>query len=206
MKAAWGPDRDPLASLAEGRREPFEAFVRAETATFVGFFRRLGAAPEEAEDLTQDVFLKLYQMADRYRPEARFTALCFRVARNAWIDAERRRSVRPRAAAGAVGEVSDRGAEPVRGPLASEGDGADPAATAGEVEEAARLLCALETLPEGQRAALELGLVQGVAYPEVARILGIPVGTVKSRVFHALRRLREHLEPGAAGGGEEARR
>jgi RNA polymerase sigma-70 factor (ECF subfamily) len=58
----------------------------------------------------------------------------------------------------------------------------------------AHLTQALAELPQGQREVFELGAVQGLPYGEVAELLGIPVGTVKSRMFHAVRRMRQLLE------------
>ncbi|MBI1381338.1 MAG: sigma-70 family RNA polymerase sigma factor [Planctomycetaceae bacterium] len=228
MRAEWNGDRDPLSALGAGRGDGlFADFVRIETDTFLGFFRRLGAGREEAEDLTQELFVRLYRHAPRYRPSERFAPLCFRVARNAWIDAQRRRAVRPPDAVGA-GESSVTGDG--RGPGREAGDVAgdagggsgggrgfgapgrprggrsdtpddehrdlrelapDRAAEIGDA--AAHVERAVAQLSEGQRAVFELGLVQELPYPEIAAVLDIPVGTVKSRMFHALRRLREFL-------------
>src|SRR6185503_19608856 len=63
--------------------------------TLIAYFRQRGLSSGRAEDLAQEVFLKLYQSAARYQPEERFEAYCFRVARNAWIDACRRRGANP---------------------------------------------------------------------------------------------------------------
>lgn len=221
MRAEWNGDRDPLSALGAGRGDGlFADFVRLETDTFLGFFRRLGAGREEAEDLTQELFVRLYRHAPRYRPSERFAPLCFRVARNAWIDAQRRRAVRPPEAVGAgdPGSAGDsRGAADAAGAGGGWGVGGasgapgrargsrsddvehrdgrelapDRAAEIGDA--AAHVERALAQLSEGQRAVFELGLVQELPYPEIAAVLDIPVGTVKSRMFHALRRLREFL-------------
>lgn len=185
MKSSWDEARDPLAALAAGDPGPFEAFVRDEAATFLGFFRRLGAPPGEAEDLVQEVFLKLFQHADSYRPTGRFEAFAFRVARNAWIDRRRRQAAAPAPAEGLAGAEAD-GPEPVD---AAEG----PGVALERREEAARLRAALAQLPEHHRLVFELGVFQERPYAEIAEVLGIPVGTVKSRMFHAVRRLRELL-------------
>lgn len=235
MRAEWNGDRDPLSALGAGRGDGlFADFVRLETDTFLGFFRRLGAGREEAEDLTQELFVRLYRHAPRYRPSERFAPLCFRVARNAWIDAQRRRAVRPPEALGAgessgAGDGRGPGRDPGRDPGDVAGDGGaggggggwgggfgapgrargsrsdaldtehrdvrelapERAAEIGDA--AAHVERAIAQLSEGQRAVFELGLVQELPYPEIAAVLDIPVGTVKSRMFHALRRLREFL-------------
>ena len=95
MKGTWDFDRDPLAALRSGDERLFEEFVRLELPTFAGFFLRLGAGVHEAEDLVQELFLKLFHQAPHYRPQERFSAYAFRAARNAWIDRQRRRTARP---------------------------------------------------------------------------------------------------------------
>ena len=182
-----GEGADPLEALQAGDAGPFEAFVRRRAGGLAAFFQQLGAERGEAEDLTQDVFLKLYRGAAQYRPEGSFGAYCLRLARNAWIDRRRRTAARP---------------EPVHlardgEPRADEPEGREQAP--GEAlearEEADRLRRALAGLPSGQARAFDLAVVHAWSYAEVAAALGIPLGTVKSRVHHAVRRLREALEP-----------
>ena len=187
MLGTWDTDRDPLEALRAGDRGPFEAFVRSETSTFLGFFRRLGADEAEAEDLVQEVFLKLFQSARSYQPAGRFGAFAFRIARNAWIDRRRRGGLRARP----TGGDDDPDTEPrERWPE----DGAPgPRVVAERREEAARLREALATLPEHHRLVFELGVIQERPYSEISQLLEIPEGTVKSRMFHAVRRLRELL-------------
>ncbi len=195
MRECWDFERDPLAALGRGEREPFEAFVRSETATFLAFFLRLGASRSEAEDLVQDLFVKLFRHASTYRQEERFAAFVFRIARNAWIDRARRKR---RAWPG----LDDEGIEPERLESEATWPGSEPAGDLSRREDAARLHAALGGLPEAQRLVFELGVVQELPYGEIAAILAIPVGTVKSRMFHAVRKLREAL---GADEGEDTR-
>lgn len=187
MKGDWDADGDPLVALQNGDPSVFDAFVRSETPTFRGFFRRLGAAADEAEDLVQEVFVRLVRYAPRYRAQDRIEAFCFRTARNVWIDSRRSRGLRRAESADTreeLARVSDGAREPIE-PLA-------------EKEEAQRALRLLERLPEGQRMVFELGVIAERPYPEIAAELGIPVGTVKSRMFNAVRRLRDLLEEESA--------
>ena len=164
--------------------------MRDEASTLLGFFRRLGASAPEAEDLAQDVFLKLYRHSRTYRADERFVPFVFRVARNAWVDRSRRRQARPtlveppRDAQG--GELEAWGA-------ADERSDAEADAAARRGDETRRMLEALDELAPGHREVFELGAMQELSYQEVGELLGIPVGTVKSRMFHAVRRLREAL-------------
>ena len=199
LTPGWDLPTDPLAALRAGDPAPFESYVRASAERLAGFFRRQGASLEEAEDLTQDVFMKLHQNAPRYRPEERFRSFCLRVARNVWIDAQRRQSARPRPAS-LDQELEDEGTafgEALAAGLPS------PAETAELREDALRMGLALAQLPEHHRLVFELGAVQELSYAEIGSILAIPVGTVKSRMFHAVRRLRE-LAPECGEAGAQA--
>lgn len=186
MKGTWDSDRDPLAALRDGDPCLFEAFVAAETPIFRAFFHRMGASRDEAEDLVQEVFLRMFRHAPGYRPTGKFQAFAYRVARNAWIDRQRRRGARPRRAVGGGGE-EEPGLELVT---------ADPAPeeVAEQQEEAGRVGAALARLPETHRLVFELGVVEELPYSEISQLLEIPEGTVKSRMFHAVRKLRDLLE------------
>jgi len=185
LKDPWDLERDPLTALREGDAGPFEAFVGSATANFIAFFGRLGASPAEAEDLVQDLFLKLFRYSETYEPQGRFSAYAFRVARNAWIDRGRRRASRPPDAAGSVG-VEDEAPEQMSR-MEEPGEGL------ARHEEAEALRAALAELPDKHRLVFELGILQELPYADISEALEIPVGTVKSRMFHAVRKLREAL-------------
>lgn len=173
-------ERDPLLALRAGDPAPFEEFVRTRARALVALFRRQGASLARAEDLTQEVFLKLYEGATRYQPRERFHAYCYRVARNVWIDDCRRLAVR---AGGLLAEENAREADPL-------GVRHDPGAGLQREEEERSLAALLRELSPAHRRVFELVLLAELSYPEVAALLAIPLGTVKSRMFHAVRRLR----------------
>ncbi len=188
MKADWEDERDPLAALRAGDARVFEAFVETEIGTFLGFFRRLGASGTEAEDRVQDLFLKLYEHSPSYQRQGRFAAYAFRVARNLWIDRSRRLSLREGTS---MVEAEDEGSsllDRVPDPSLEE-----PAEGLCRGEQADRVRDAVSALGERHRVIFELGVVQELPYQEIGAILGIPVGTVKSRMFHAVRKLQEVL-------------
>ena len=166
----------------------------SETRTFFLFFLRLGASKSEAEDLVQDLFLKLFSQAHRYQARERFAAFAFRVARNAWIDRTRRQ----RGDSGTPQAFSDGEHEAASPPP-------DPLESLARGEEKQRFDRALRALSEGHRMVVELGVIQELPYSEIASLLGIPVGTVKSRMFHAVRKLREAVgsapDEALSGGG-----
>ncbi len=205
--ADWDLEKDPLMALREGDPEPFENFVRTHTRRLFHFFLRLGAGSHRAEDLTQETFLKLHEKADRYTPQERFGAFCHRVARNVWIDDCRRRGVRPRGLS-IDGEGRPEGSRPggrSLGVLEESGHGpkpfTDPLERASLREEDVRLRAAIAQLGEVHRNVFEMAVIDELAYPEIASLLEIPVGTVKSRMFHAVRKLRAALDSSPVDNG-----
>jgi RNA polymerase sigma-70 factor, ECF subfamily len=187
LKKKWDGDRDPLAALAAGDPELFELFVRTETGTLLGFFRRLGGSQSEIEDLVQDTVVKLFRSANLYSANDRFEAYAFRAARNVWIDSRRRAGVRGPALSASTEDDLDL-LRNVEGPER------EPFERLETVERAELLRRAVAKLDEAHRIAFELGVIQGLPYSDVAQIIGIPVGTVKSRVHNAVGKLRELLD------------
>lgn len=169
-----------------------------ETSTFLGFYRRLGVEPSEAEDLVQEVFMKLFRYADSYQPTGRFEAYAFRIARNAWIDRSRRAALRPTRTEDVMrdGELV-----PAMDTASSE---EPPLSKIVQREEATRVESALLHLSDAHRLVFELGVIQELPYGEISTVLEIPEGTVKSRMFHAVRRLRQLLAPPAGAEGVES--
>jgi len=192
LKGQWDAGRDPLVALQDGDPTLFEEFVRSEVSTFLAFFVHLGAERTEAEDLVQDLFVKLYTSADHYEPRAAFSSYALRVARNAWIDRRRRAAARP---SGTSLDDPDDG-EALAARLASPTE--DALAVASLSEDRERLQRAVAKLPRAHAAVFGLAVVQGVPYADISSLLSIPIGTVKSRVFNCLRKLREMLEEESA--------
>lgn len=177
---------------------PFEAFVHAETRTFLSFFTRLGARRSEAEDLAQETFLKLFRLAapspsssgpssgpdasarSTYESRGQFRGFAFRVARNVWIDRSRKRASEPRSV-----EEDFTAPDP---------SAPQPLQYIEQLEESSRIRAAVATLSEAHRSVFELGVIEELPYAEISAALDIPVGTVKSRMFHAVHRVREALE------------
>jgi len=133
--------------------------------------------PHDADDAAQDAFLAALVKLDQYDPRRPFGPWLMRIVANAATDRRRRRTVR---------QVE---------PLAPELTGGGPRPDR-EAEQSAlgdRLRAALAELPNRRRIAVVLFDVEGYSHAEIAQILGIPEGTVRSEVFHARRRLRELL-------------
>lgn len=174
-------DDTSLMQLAgDGDRVAFETLVRRHQRPLLNFFLRSGVN-RDAEDLVQQTFVRLYRYRNRYRPSAKFTTFLYLLARQVWIDEIRRRQRRLR--------LQERMTEQAE--IAAQSGGTEP--PAGLTDE---LQQALDRLSPRLREVITLGIMQELNQTDVAEILRIPVGTVKSRMFNALRELRRQLKTG----------
>jgi RNA polymerase sigma-70 factor (ECF subfamily) len=177
MESGMDDRGDLLARCQQGDPDAFDLLVSEMAPRLKGYFLRQGAEAATADDLAQNVFVRVLQSLDRYRPAGQMSAYFLRIARNLWIDHTRR--------AWRLRRVEDQ-------PEASDGR-PGPVEIAEIGDRAARVRAALGELDRDARELLELAVLQKLPYKDVAAILDVPVGTVKSRVFYALRRLRERL-------------
>jgi len=159
-------------------RSAFEELVKRHQKKILNFFYRCGVQ-YDAEDLAQQTFVRLYRYRLNYKRSAKLTTFIFMMARQIWIDELRKRTRIQRLKEGWRKEAKQV-AEP------------ETAVNDARVD----LTDALAKLSEDMRLAVELGVYQGLNYSEVAQILEVPEGTVKSRIFNALRKLRQILEQG----------
>lgn len=155
------------------------------------FALRLSGSADEAEDLVQETFLRAYNAWDQYQKGTRAKSWLFTICRNVFL----RRRERAQRHEEILSENVDRdGTGPeLANPLWSSTSGFDPEGEffASIVDE--RIIEALEDLPEEYRTAVVLSDIEGLPYAEIAEMVGVPVGTVKSRLFRGRRRLQEVL-------------
>ncbi len=181
-------DRDLITLVAEGDREAFtELMARTEDMVFAVCLRIMGNR-EAARDATQETFVTLFRKADRYKGTAAVTTWLYRVTVNTCYDMLRKAKRRQADS------------------LPDHIDPADPQAGDGftSVELRGPVVEALRSLPEEFRTAVILRDVEGLALTDVAEILEVPVGTVKSRVFRGRKLLAAEL--GNLQEGSERRR
>lgn len=169
-------DRDLMLRVCAGDRDAFTELVRRHQRPLMNFFRRSGVN-RDVEDLVQQTFLRLYRYRDRYTPRAKLTTFLYLLARQVWVDELRRHARRERLRRGLTDE-----AEPFAPP--------DLQPERGDLD----VDRAVAALPEGLRLVVVMGVYQEMPYADIAAALNIPVGTVKSRMFNALRQLRQTLE------------
>ncbi len=178
--ASEPPPADEDAALMmrakDGDLAAFEMLVRKHQKPLMNFFVRLGVTMD-VEDLAQETFVRLYRYRARYQPSAKFTTYLYLLARQVRIDFLRKMNRRDALHEKAAKEAPQQ-AEPA-------------AATRGARLDAAT---ALAQLTDGMREVVVLSVLQGLPHGEIAEILAIPVGTVKSRLSVALHRLREFMQ------------
>ncbi len=177
-------DATLIAATLEGRSEAFGTLVeRYDRAVYNLCLRTLRDA-EEAKDATQEAFFKAFRALRTFRPGAKFSTWIFSIAYHACCDRLQRRK------RFADAELPDR---------ADAGPGPD--AIAERHDEARALRAAIDGLPEKYRAVITLYHLQGRQYDEIAEVLGLPMGTVKTHLFRAKDLLRRRLA-GLRDGGD----
>ena len=182
------PDEELMLRSGRGDTDAFEALVARHERGLVGYFHRLNWDRQRAEDQAQEVFIRLFMHARDYAPTARFTTYMYRIAHNYWVD-DIRRAKKER------GQVSldahDEEGTSLRELVVSGAD--DPRDRARKEEVLDAVIAAVDTLPDEQKAVFVLAEVKEMRYADIAEVLGIPEGTVKSRMHGAVRRLRKRL-------------
>jgi RNA polymerase sigma-70 factor (ECF subfamily) len=141
------------------------------------FARNLARNPHDADDVVQIAVERALMKLDQWRSDARLDSWMFKIVRNAWIDELRSRGRRDRIflAAEAGEHVGD--------------------ATLDRESELMSVQSAMARLPENQRTAVSLVLVEGLPYKEAAEVLDIPIGTLTSRLARGREALQAMLEP-----------
>lgn len=173
-------DAAVVAAIRDGDIDAFEILVRRHTPAVYAHALRFFGEPSTADDVTQEVFVKVYRSLATFDERSRFTTWLYRVTRNTCLDEARARGRRP---------------VPVD-PFDTPTVGAD---FADEVALSLAIEHAMRALPPDDRDALSAIAVFGLSYPEAGIALGVPAGTVKSRVFRARKALSLSL---GIGGGD----
>lgn len=173
------PDSDLVARLVEGDEEAFGRLVAEHGPAARRLARLVLRDATDADDAVQDGLLAAWRSIGRFDPRRPFRPWLMRIVLNAARDLRRRRAVRQTQVLG--GDEASREAPPDR--------------QAGRALLRARLEEALATLPERARVAVTLFDAEGYSHGEIAELLDVPEGTVRSDVFHARRNLRVLLAP-----------
>jgi RNA polymerase sigma-70 factor (ECF subfamily) len=185
-------DEELMRAFIHGEAEAFDLLLARHQRALHGYLLHAAGDRGRAEDLFQEVFLRVIRHRDRFAAEGRFKPWLYRIARNAAIDAHRRGRLRMVASLDAPGRgeespgsIGERVADP----------GADPAELAESAELRALVREALDQLPAEQREVLLLRCDGELGFAEIAAIVGCPLETAKSRMRYALASLRRRLGP-----------
>jgi RNA polymerase sigma-70 factor (ECF subfamily) len=168
-------DEELLRLIAQKDPTAFREWYDRHSRSVYGYLYRLLRDTHAAEDVLSEAMFAVWLEAARFRGECRPRTWLFRIARNKAVEWLRRRSATREDLDGEARESGTRGHE--------------------ETDLRLTVEQALEALPREQREVVELAFFFGFPYEDIARILGCPVNTVKTRMFWAKRRLRDALGP-----------
>ncbi|MDQ3746497.1 MAG: sigma-70 family RNA polymerase sigma factor [Acidobacteriota bacterium] len=186
-KVVAAGDGELVVRALAGREEDFEELVRRYQRPIVAYVYRMVGDYDAALDLAQEVFIKVYNSLGRYRPEFKFSTWIYRIAHNAAIDHLRRVG----AARTEDLEVETEGGRTFEKPLASRSPTPEQETERGERRaEIEEVVCQLQP---AYRELIVLRHSHDLSYDEIAEVTGLPLGTVKNRIFRAREAMRELL-------------
>jgi RNA polymerase sigma-70 factor (ECF subfamily) len=177
-----------MARFRDGEASAFDQLLDRHRRGLYAFLYRSTGSAADADDLFQEVFLRVIRAAPRWQPQAKVSTWLYTIARNARIDLARRRAARPEAALAAP-DPDER--EPPWERVHDERPGPDKQLLAGE--RSAALDETIAALPEEQREALLLK-VDGLTFDQIGAVTEVSKNTVKSRLRYALEKVRAGLE------------
>lgn len=183
--------REPTAGRPggqAGRRAEFEALARGLERGIYNSALRLTRNAEDAADLAQEALVKAYSCFHQFEPGTNFRAWFYRILTNTYINEYRRRQRLPEM----IG-LEEEAVERAMGPEREQPRGSEPEREVLDEVPDEEVQAALDALPDVFRTVVVLCDLQQFSYEEIASMVGVPIGTVRSRLFRARRLLRESL-------------
>ncbi len=174
-----------MRRIRAGDFDAFERLVEIHQRSVIGTVAKMLGNPSDAEDIAQQVFIRVWRSASRYEPQARFTTWLFTIARNLVFNEARRRRRKPTVSVQEREETTHR--------LVEDRHGSSPGDDLLHAELEASVDRAIEALPEKQRLAVVLRRYEEMPYEEIGAVLGMSVPAVKSLLFRARAQLKESL-------------
>jgi RNA polymerase sigma-70 factor (ECF subfamily) len=186
-------DEDLMDAFRGGDAEAFEQLVERHGRSLYNFLLRSVRTPHRAEELLQEVMLRVVKSKGRYQRSAKFTTWVYTIARNLTVDESRRGRFRDHDSLDAPlrGRNGDGSGRTRMCRIAAEQVPTDMAAEAPRLR--GRLRAAIDQLPEDQREVFLMRQVSGMSFREIGDVVGAPENTVKSRMRYALEKLRHDL-------------
>jgi RNA polymerase sigma-70 factor, ECF subfamily len=185
-------DRDLVASAVAGAEGSFEELVRRYQRPIAAYVYRMVGDYESALDLTQEIFIKVYNSLRRYRSEFKFSTWIYKIAHNSAVDHLRRTSTRE--------QSLTNGPEDDQFELPLESNRPSPEQESERKERRIEIEGVVRGLPANYRELVILRHSQDLTYEEIVEVTGLPLGTVKNRLFRAREMMRQQfLEKGISG-------
>jgi RNA polymerase sigma-70 factor (ECF subfamily) len=181
-------DRSLVERILGGDRDLFTVLVSRYEKRVVNYVYRITHRYEEAHDLTQEIFVKVYLALDRYDSKYQFSTWLFRIAQNSAIDALRKKSIAEVPLARPVDEEAGGGKE-----REFADSGVTPERALKVKQLGAAIDRAVENLPMDYRELIQLRHFAELSYEEIASMKKLPLGTVKNKLFRARNLLKEAL-------------
>ncbi|MDF1657304.1 MAG: sigma-70 family RNA polymerase sigma factor [Verrucomicrobiales bacterium] len=175
-----------MLKVREGDMGAFESLVEIHQGAVIGTIAKMLGSASEAEDLAQQVFVRIWKSAGRYEPQAKFTTWMFTITRNLVFNEVRRRKRKP--------TVSVEEREEESHLVVEDTQTATPDAEVLHLELERAVDDAIQGLPEKQRMAVVLRRYEELPYEEIGRVLSMSVPAVKSLLFRARTQLKEDLQ------------
>ncbi len=173
-----------MQQVANGDERSFRQLILRHQNAVIGTVARMLNDPNEAEDIAQQVFVRVWQSAKTWRPDAKFTTYLFTITRNLVFNESRRRRRKREVA------IDDTTTHPAQLPT---DERPQPDATLEKRELYRKIDAAIAALPEQQRLCIVLRTFQSLDYEDIAATLGCSVASVKSLLFRARATLRDLL-------------
>lgn len=188
-------DERLLSAFLSGDTQAFEVLVLRYRSPLYNLLLRSVRDPQTASDLLQEVFLRVIKRADKFHGSAKFSTWIFTIARNLTIDHARRMQHRRHRSLDVPLGAKEGEAPSANGTLVDRVVGTEVvgerAVDSQEIQR--RVAAAVELLPTEQREVFLMRQLQGLAFQDIADVVGVPVNTVKSRMRYALERLQAAL-------------
>ena len=183
-------DRALVARILEGDRDRFTELVTRYERRVINYVYRITHRYEDAHDLAQEIFVKVFLALDRYDPKYQFSTWLFRIAQNSAIDALRKKTLSEVPLARPVDDESSSTKE-----REFADTGVSPYRAMKNKQLGAAIDKAVEKLPADYRELIQLRHFAELSYEEIATMKRLPLGTVKNKLFRARNLLKEALDP-----------